>query len=354
MKIAIDVSPLRTGNYLSHRVRGTGFYLTNLLQSLKKYYPENEYIEFVAEDGIPKADIVHFPYFELFFKTLPNNMPKNSVVTVHDLTPLVFPNNFPAGIRGKIKWQLQKNKLRRASAIITDSITSKNDIAKFTGISASKIEAIYLAASEEFKPLGNGKWEKELREKYNLPEKFVLYVGDATWNKNLPNMIKAVTEAKVPLVIVGSAFKNEDIDKSNPWTSDLSQAQALAKANPNIISVGFVPTTDLIKFYCSAQALLMPSRYEGFGLPIVEAMQSGCPVITSERASIKEIAGDSVIYVDPDDITSIKEAVSKVFKDNELAKNLSKNGLERAKIFTWEKTATNTMEVYNRVYTKNE
>ena len=350
MKIAIDVSPLRTGNYLSHRVRGTGFYLTNLMQNLKKYYPENEYIEFVSEDGIPKADVVHFPYFELFFNTLPGKMPENSIVTVHDLTPLVFPDNFPAGIRGKLKWLGQKNKLRKSSAIITDSIASKNDITKYTGINPSKIEVIYLAASEEYKPIAKGEWEKEFREQYSLPEKFALYVGDATWNKNLPNMIKAVTQAKISLVIVGEAFKNEDIDKSNPWTSDLSQAQSLAKDNPNIISVGFVPSGDLVKFYNTAQFLLMPSRYEGFGLPLVEAMQSGCPVITSNRGSIKEIAGDSALYVNPENVNSVKDGIEKLNKGSSLCSELSKKGVSVARNFSWEKTAESTMNVYRKVF----
>jgi len=113
MKIAIDVSPLQTG----HKVRGVGFYLEHLKDALVKYFPDNEYVFFERGENLPRdIDLVHFPYFEPFFLALPLYKKFKTVVTVHDLTPIVFPNAFPRGIKGEIKWQMQRYALRRADA----------------------------------------------------------------------------------------------------------------------------------------------------------------------------------------------------------------------------------------------
>src|SRR3989344_1629182 len=119
MNIALDMSPLKSGHYLQHRVRGTGFYLQNLQASLEKYYPENKYIYFNRGDSLDgDIDVVHYPYFEPFFLTLPLFSKDKKVVTVHDLTPMVFPKNFKVGLRGKVKWQIQKAALKSANVII--------------------------------------------------------------------------------------------------------------------------------------------------------------------------------------------------------------------------------------------
>ena len=350
MKIAIDISPLKTGHYLSHRVRGTGFYLTNLRNSLEKYYPKNEYVYFTRGDKFTKkTDITHFPYFEPFFLTLPFNMPKNSIVTVHDMTPFVFPKHFPSGLKGKLKWHIQKESLGKASAIITDSQSSKKDIAKFTGISEDKIFVVYLSAGEHFKKPETGNWKQEIVRKYNLPEKFALYVGDITWNKNLPNLIRAINKTQIPLVIVGKTFANKEFNKNNPWNSGIKQSQELAGKNPNVIPLGFVSDEELVGIYNLATVFVMPSYYEGFGLPIIEAMQSGCPVVTSRNGSIPEVAGEAVYYVDAGNVESIKDGIEKVFSSKSLQLELSKKGLDLAGFFSWEKTAKETMNVYKKV-----
>ena len=152
MNVAIDVSPLKSGHYLQHRVRGTGFYIQNLRLSLEKYYSENKYTYFNRGDLLDKnTDVVHYPYFEPFFLTLPILSKYKTVVTVHDLTPLVFPEHFKSGLKGALKWQIQKASLRNAVSIITDSESSKKDIVKYVGINESKIKVVYLAAGSEFK-----------------------------------------------------------------------------------------------------------------------------------------------------------------------------------------------------------
>jgi glycosyltransferase involved in cell wall biosynthesis len=298
---------------------------------------------------LEEIDLVHFPYFEPFFLALPIYNKFRTVVTVHDLTPIVFPKAFPRGIKGEIKWQMQRFALKRADAIITDSESSKKDIRKYTGVKENKIYVVYLAAGEEFRQMANGKWQAELREKYNLPEKFVLYVGDVTWNKNLPRLIDAVKKTQIPLVMVGKSLVSEDYDKSNPWNADLNRVNTLARGDGNIIRVGFISMDELVQIYNLATVFAMPSLYEGFGLPILEAMACGCPVVTSKEGSIPEVAGNAAFYIDGYDVESIATGIKRVLDDQKLQKELSEKSLENAKRFSWKKTAQETLAVYEGI-----
>lgn len=354
MKVAIDVSPLKIGHFLQHRVRGTGFYIGNLKRSFLQYYPQNQYTFFTRGELLSKnIDLVHYPYFEPFFLTLPILKRYKTVVTIHDLTPLVFPRYFPAGLRGSLRWQIQKFNLKRIEGIITDSHSSEKDIIKFTQIPSSKIHVVYLAPGEEFQkmedtrlPARQGRWKMEIREKYNLPEKFVLYVGDVTWNKNLPRLIGAIKKINLTLVMVGKALVEKNIEVNNPWNQDLVKVQELIKNDKRIICLGFVPQEDLAMLYNLATVFIMPSLYEGFGLPILEAMNCGCPVVTTREGSIPEIAADAAFYVDAYDRDSIANGIGEVFFNQKLQTNLSQNGLRQVKKFNWEKTANKTIEVY--------
>jgi glycosyltransferase involved in cell wall biosynthesis len=349
MRIAIDISPLQSG----HKVRGVGFYLTYLKKALLEYYPENEYIFFQKEEAISgSVDVVHYPYFDPFFFTLPFLKKHKTVVTVHDLTPLVFPKHFPAGLKGNIKWQLQRFNLQKVDGILTDSIASKKDIQRIVGINPDYITVAYLAAGEEFKRLKIGDLSlKNIKEKYNLPDEFVLYVGDATWNKNLPRLLHAVKELDVPLVMVGKALVASNIDSNNKWNNDLVAVQKKAAENKKVKLLGFVPTEDLVVLYNLASVLAYPSVYEGFGLPVIEAMQSGCPVIISHEGSVPEVGGNAAEYFDGNSTESLIETIQKVFQSKTLQKELSEKGLDRAKKFSWKKTAEHTVEAYTKVLT---
>ena len=350
MKIAIDMSPLKSGHYLQHRVRGTGFYLQNLKESLEKYYPGNKYIYFQRGDSLDKdTDVVHYPYFEPFFLTLPLISENKKIVTVHDLTPLVFPDHFKPGLKGALKWQIQKMALKNADAIITDSESSKKDIVKYVDIAPAKIKVAYLAAGSEFNVIDSKEKINSVKKKYKLPDKFVLYVGDATWNKNLPRLIEAAFKINIPLVMVGKALVDIDVDLKNPWNKDLIRVQKLAEENKNILRLGFVSQEDLVALYNAAIVFVMPSIYEGFGLPILEAMSCGCPVVASRGGSLPEVVGDAGKYVDPLDVTSIADGIKMVFESVDLQKELSQKGMNQAKKFTWVKTADETMAVYKSV-----
>lgn len=350
MNIALDMSPLKSGHYLQHRVRGTGFYLQNLQASLEKYYPENNYIYFNRESPLEgDIDIVHYPYFEPFFLTLPVFSKSKKIVTVHDLTPLAFPSHFKPGLKGMLKWQVQKFALRNADAIITDSESSKKDIIKYAGIDSAKINVVYLAAGSEFKVLNSEEKIKDVRLKYELPNKFILYVGDATWNKNLPRLIEAVSKINVSLVMVGKALVDKKIDMQNPWNKDLVKVQKLAGKNQKIFCLGFVSSENLVALYNTATLFVMPSIYEGFGLPILEAMSCGCPVVASKGGSLAEVVGEAGKYVDHYNVDSIASGINEVFNSPNLQKELSQKGIVQSRKFTWNKTTDETMGVYRNV-----
>ena len=346
MKIAIDISPLTSG----HKVRGVGFYIKYLKESLEKHFSHTTFKYFTQTKIIPKdVDIVHYPYFEPFFLTLPLIKKKKTVVTVHDLTPLLFPKDFPPGLKGKIKWLVQRKLLKGVDAIITDSIASKKDIARIVGFPDKKIFVCYLASAKQFTVIKDQVFLKKIKSKYNLPEKFILYVGDVTANKNLPRLIKAILRTNISLVMVGKALTNEAVDFSNPWNNDLKEVIALSQGKVQIKKLGFVSDEDLVALYNLATAFVMPSLYEGFGLPILEAMSSGCPVVTSKEGSLPEVAGDAAYVVDAYSIDAIAEGINKVVGDRQLAQKLREKGLKQAKRFSWEKTAEATVQVYERV-----
>ncbi|MBA3723316.1 MAG: glycosyltransferase family 4 protein [Candidatus Levybacteria bacterium] len=347
MKIAIDVSPLQTG----HKVRGIGFYVHHLQKALVTYFSENEYLFFTKQHEITEdVDVVHYPYFDLFAQTLPLIKRHKTVVTVHDLTPLIYPEHFPAGFKGKVKWEVQKRNLQRMDMVIANSMTSKKDISKIAGIHESKIAVTYLAAGEEFKVIENAEVKAtDLRKKYNLPNKFALYVGDVTWNKNLPNLIRAVNKINIPLVMVGKSLIEKDYDRTNVWSRDRIEVEKLTEGNKNITKLGFISSEELVVLYNAATVFVMPSHYEGFGLPIIEAMQSGCPVVTTHGGSLSEVAGKAAILVDASDIVNIADGIQRLFDNESLQKELRKKGLEQAKKFSWKHTAGQTVDVYRQV-----
>ncbi len=345
MKIAIDSSPLFNPQ---HKVRGSGFYLHYLKSSLETYFPENEYLFFKQGEHIPKNfDVIHYPFFDPFFHTLTPFSSHKRVVTVHDLTPFVLPTKFPIGLKGKINWQLQKFSLKRVNGVITDSQSSKQDIARFTGVHKDAIHCVYLAAANDFIRLPAGKWRDEIKQKYKLPNSFVLYVGDATNNKNLVRLVQAIKKVKLPLVMIGKVLAQE-FSENNGWLSDQKNVILLTKDDPAFIRLGFVPTEDLVKIYNIATVFAMPSLYEGFGLPILEAMQSGAPVVTTKCGSLKEIAGDAAVFADPYSTEDIANAIVRLFDNNTMQESYRKKGLAQASKFTWKNTAEQTIAIYKK------
>lgn len=347
LKIGIDTSPTKN----AHSLRGIGFYTKNLIEPLISETKEKDYVikEIGSNSDVGNYDLIHYPYFDLFSLSLPINKKTKTVVTIHDVTPLVFPENYPLGFRGKINLMIQKFSLKSVDRVITDSENSKKDIIKYLNYPENKIEVIYLAAGEEFKQLENGGWRMEIIEKYNLPKKFVLYVGDVNWNKNILGLARTCRELELDLVMVGKQLLDENFDRLHPENKDRLKFLEEFKNDLKVKRLGFISSDDLVKIYNLAIVYCQPSFYEGFGLPILEAMSCGCPVVSSNTSSMPEVAGDAAIYFDPTSTGEMKEKLLEVVNNEKLQKDLRVKGLVNSKKFSWLKTAAQTLETYMKV-----
>lgn len=337
IKVLIDQTRLSTG----HKSRGSGVYIQNLLNSLVKI-PELEVVENISDS----PDLVHFPYFDPFFLTLPSRFKFKTVITVHDLIPLDHPKYFPVGIRGKLKWQIQKNRLKQASAIITDSQYSKQRISVITKINRNKIFSIPLAAGPSFRPLSEAA-QKKVKARYSLPEKFVLYLGDVNPNKNVPRLITASDKFNCPLILAGRPFSS-DIDP-------IKQIKALLQTHHNAKILGEIDSgDDLVAIYNCAYLTVMPSWDEGFGFPILESMACGTPVAASGSSCLPEVGNQAAVYFDPYNTRSISSSVNKILSlPAGEYRDLVNKSLSNAKAFTWEKTAKLTFDAYLSIMSKN-
>lgn len=340
MKVAIDASPLKSG----HSVRGIGSYTDKLIESLKRI-PHIQ-LELFDTGNIPRADIIHYPYFDLFFHTLPIGKSAKRVVTIHDVIPLVFPDRFPSGVRGYVNLFFQKRALKNTDFVICDSATSKADIADKLSFPREKIEVIYLAAAGNFKKIGDAEKLKSIEHKFELPKNFALYVGDVNWNKNLASLINSVKISKVPLVMVGAAI----VDNKIPQTQALNKLIKRLNLEGKITKTGFVKEDELACIYNLAGATLLPSFYEGFGLPVLESMACGTPVVCSDNSSISEITGGLAIFCDPKDPQDIAQKTLSALSILKKPKvSLSEKLISHASTFSWQKTASQTVKVYQKV-----
>lgn len=341
MKIGINVRNLKEG----HEKRGIGSYTKNLITSLRE--KGVLVIEFDKLSELQDVDLVHYPNFDFFKASLPIIKKFPTVVTVHDVIPLLFPEHYPSGVKGKLSFIKQKISLRSVDCIITDSYSSKKDIEKKLRIKEEKIFPIYLAPSKEFRKINDEKKLMEVSKKYNLPKEFVIYYGDVNWNKNLYGIAEACEAVKINLVMVGNNFKTEvsEHPELSPYIKFLNKF----KDSPIVHLKGFMPTEDLVCTINLAKVSILASFYEGFGLPILEAAACGTPVITSPISSMKEVGGEGVLYVDPYKIFSIENGIRKVINDSSLSKKLVSKGLENLKRFSWTRCAEETIEVYKYV-----
>ncbi len=353
MKVAINISPLKTG----HKLRGIGYYTENLLNCLKKDR-ELEILEFTKLSDIKNVDIVHYPWFDFYFHTLPINKKYKTIVTIHDVIPLIYPLHYPVGMKGKVNFFMQKIALRNIEAVITDSKTSSEDLIRKLNLKNQKVFYIPLAADKDFKRFPDTKYI-QIKRKYQLPETFLLYVGDANWVKNLPFLIngffKLIQKSEfkeLKLALIGGVFlKNvENIDHSE--LKSLKEVNRLIKQyklETKIIRPGSLDKEELIGFYNLSTVYIQPSIYEGFGLPILQAFSCGIPVIASNAGSLREVGGDAAVYFDPNNISQFVNTIQEVLINKSLQKKLSDLGLKRSLNFSWEKVARETKQAYYEV-----
>lgn len=352
IKVAFNIMPLHT----AHKSRGVGYYTKNLLEVLEKD-KEVEIFKFRDQAELKNVDLIHYPWFDLFFHTLPIIKRFPTIVTIHDVIPLIFADHYPVGIKGRFNHLLQKIALSNCS-IVTDSQVSKSDIIKYLKIDGSKITVVYLVANQQFKLLPD-KDLIHIKRKYHLPDQYILYVGDANWTKNLTFLINGFRKLlkdkelrNLKLVLVGGVFLKNVENINHPELESLKQVNKLIKEynlEQTVIKPGNLNNEELVVFYNLATVYVQPSLYEGFGMPVLQSFACGTPVISSDRGSLKEVGGDAAVFFDPTNIDHFVKIVREVLQNKSIQYKLSQLGLKQASKFSWEKFDEEIKKVYFKV-----
>ena len=269
---------------------------------------------------------------------------RRSVITIHDLNFLYYPQFLTAESRryynDQIEWAV-----RRADHIVADSRATKQDLISMLGVPQEKITVVYLAADPAYQPL-SAEDASAARSRYDLEPGYVLCVGTLEPRKNIPGLLHAYRHLRdtasidVPLVLVGG----------KGWLYDeiFRRVEELHLAH-HVRFLHDVPDADLPAIYSAAGVLITPSFYEGFGLPALEAMACGTPVVVAARASLPEVVGDAGLLIDPDDAEDIARALARVLTEDALQTKMRRRGLAQAARFTWQQAARQTLDVYHKV-----
>jgi glycosyltransferase involved in cell wall biosynthesis len=367
LKIAIDARKLR--DY------GIGTYIRNLLRHLSRIDSRTEYVLFcrgadcatteelgenfraVPEPARPYSareqiripmdlrregiDLFHAPHY-----VLPPLTPCKSVVTIHDCIHLRFPQYLP----NRLAYAYARSSLwfatHRSNRVLTVSEASKRDILRYFHVPEGKIDVIYNAIDERFGEPPAAEEIERVRDRYQLNAPYVLYAGNIKPHKNLERLIEAFHMLRrgdlehVKMLIIG-----DEISKY----ATLRRAVHKYKLHKHVRFFGFVPDKTLAVLYRLARAFVFPSLYEGFGLPPLEAMASGTPVITSNLSSLPEVVGDAALLIDPYDPSAIADAMRRVLLDSDLREDLRERGLRRVSEFSWERSVRRVREIYEEV-----
>ncbi len=286
-----------------------------------------------------QPDVAHFTN-----GMIPYGSPCATVVTVHDMSLRLYPRCHPVR-RRLLNRPLMHVAIREASSIVTVSESARRDLLRFHGIAPDRVSVVHEAASPAFRPINDPGRLEDVRVRYGLPQRFVLYVGTIEPRKNLVRLMTAFAAARragIPqhLVCVGPYG----------WSSaDLSGHIKKLGIEQAVHFTGYVPFDCLPSIYNLGEFFVFPSLYEGFGLPVVEAMASGLPVLTSNTSSLGEIAGDAAVTIDPTDTEAMIEAIRQLATDREMRRDRSGRSLQRAGCFSWTQTAREMLAVYHRV-----
>ena len=369
MRIAIDAHSVGTG------LGGNESYATNLIEALAAIDSVNQYTLYVTRPAAVKTFSDRWPNFIVrqtrphtplirIPLTLSAELRKNPVdvlhvqftappfapcpvvVSIHDLSFEHLPETFKRRSRAQLRLTVRRS-ARKATHILALSEHARADIVATYGIAPERVTAIPLAAADRFRPITDEKELQRVRHTYGIAGDYILTVGSIQPRKNLRRLISAYTrlrreapEATHPsLVIVGR----------QAWLfGDTLRAIRDSGFADSIILTGYVPDADLPALYSGARCFVYPSFFEGFGLPPLEAMKCGVPVIAGNRTSLVEVVADAGLLVDSLDSDAIASALSRVLNDRELREELSVKGLNRSRLFRWQETAKRTLEVYER------
>ncbi len=373
MRIAIDIR--------KYHDFGIGTYVRNLVHHLARIDQRTEYVllgrpqdrdriappganfRFVSEAAAPYSlaeqvsipmalrrehvDLFHSPHY-----VLPPLIHCRSVVTIHDCIHLMFPQYLP----GRLAYVYAKLQMwtaaQRSDRVLTVSETSKQDILRRFRIPADKVTVVYNAIDERLTEPPGPEDFALVRVRYQLKDPFALYVGNIKPHKNLERLIDAFRELRqeprfesLKLVIIG-----DEISKYQ----GLRRAVHRHKLHKHVRFLGFVGPETLAVLYRLARVFVFPSLYEGFGLPPLEAMYFGTPVVTSNVSSLPEVVGDAAILVDPYSPASIAEGMRRALVDEELRASLRVRGMARAREFSWERSVGQIFDVYTEVMERAE
>lgn len=302
----------------------------------------------IAPEILAEADIFHSSYPRIP-KQVRKALPNRHLQTVHDLTPLILDQKYflpsQRGITKRLIDTIQPN-----DWVTTVSNATRNDLLNYRNLNPNQVITIYNAASVElFYPVSNHVIIEQARKKYQLPEgDYFLSLHSLAPHKNMNHLIacfkQVILQEKnkdLHLVICGG---NEDAVVSMINANELTDTDL-----KYIHFTGFVDDNDLAAIYSGAIGFIFPSLYEGFGLPVLEAMQCGCPVITSNTSSLPEVVGDAGFLVSPIDKDALCQSILKLYCNSDLHAKYSQYSMDRAALFSWEKTLSETLEVYNRI-----
>ena len=353
LNVIIDTSPLHDGN--SHR--GVGIY-TRLLSEFLGKQPDLQVFELKESTqlgGVQKkvsADqptVLHYPYFDFFFSTLPFRRPYPTVVTIHDVIPLQFPKEYKPGVKGRLRFYRQKAALRSVKAVITDSEASAVELRRRMHVAEDKIHVVPLAAAPEFEKPTSSQLQNT-QQHFNLPENYVLYVGDINYNKNIPQLVKMMKflPEEIHLVCMGRNFQAHEIPEWQAIERQVALSDVTARVH-FISDIAGKEYETLSALYHGAIAYVQPSLAEGFGLPILEAMKCEVPVVASDIPVLREVAGEYALFALPI-AEELAVQVKEVFSwSSQKRGRWVKAGLNWTKQFTWKKTAEKTRQVYEAV-----
>ena len=367
MRIGIDARKLHDF--------GIGTYIRNLLRHLARLDAETEFVllcreadkaalaslgqnfrpVFEGAGNYSVSEQLRIPYalkregvtlFHAPHYVLPPLVPCRSVVTIHDCIHLMFPQYLPNRMAFAYARASIALAARRASRVLTVSESSKRDILHFVDAPPEKIDVIYNAYDERFAVEPQEEDVVRVRERYQLQDEFILYAGNVKPHKNLERLIEAFHLVRrrgldhLKLVLIG-----DDISKYAALRRAVHQHQL----HKYVRFLGYLPEATLAVMYRLAGVFVFPSIYEGFGLPPLEAMASGTPVVTSNVSSLPEVAGDAAVLVDPYDPVSIADGIYHVLSDEQVRSSLRRRGLARAHQFSWEASVRRVREIYREV-----
>lgn len=308
----------------------------------EKIYSVEEQTTFLSKIARAEGDLIWFPHFNV-----PILCPKKFVVTVHDLTLSKFPGKKHSLIKNILYKSILKNALLRSQKIFTVSENTKQDLIKDEGVKLEKILVAGNAVGDEFINFAPDRnfWENT-SEILGIEKPFFLYTGQWRSHKNILGMLKAFHQFIkkngniAQLVITG---------KDNPLYPEFLEYRAQHNLEESVLPVGLVPEKTLLHLYSEARAYVFPSFYEGFGIPPLEAMALGTPVIASNASCIPEICGEAVEYFSPENIPEISEKMNKIFFDKDLQEELIEKGQQHIQKFSWSDSAQKILEEIEKV-----